>query len=651
MTNPAAAALAALLLAAAGTTADAQTAARSVRNPPLLEPKRPIHPGLLAAMKKDAPAPAGETLLDLRVAYTDGRMWNPAEARFEKVRLRGYQGTGVDPNAPHVSPTIEVAPGETVRITLHNRLPADKSCAAPAHQNAPHCFNGTNLHGHGLWVNPAGNGDNVLISINPGVSFQYEYKIPPEHPAGTFWYHSHRHGSTALQVSSGMAGALIVRGARAPSTDSPGDVDLLLKPTADQAFRERVLVLQQIQYACRDNAGKIKTNADGSYRCDTGDTGAIESYDQFGPGTWPRSGRYTSVNGLVLPTFEGARAGQVERWRLIHGGVRDTITLQFRKLDQTAKPPARLAAAAQDAFVSKSCTGAALTYHAIAADGLTMSAALVTDVLVLQPAYRWDALMVFPEPGIYCVLNAAAPAGGSVGRTEPSRQILGFVEVQPGQNVAGDLSSYLAQQLAAAAAVNIPPSARQAVVDDLRNGLKLTRFVPHADIADSEITGKQTLTFKIDVAKNPPEFQIDGKSYDPSRIDRVLRLGGVEEWTLKSDFVGHPFHIHVNPFQVVSIVDSAGKDVSAAGAQDGPAASADPQYRGLKGVWKDTLWVKNPGTSAAGQYTITLRSRYRRYIGDFVLHCHILDHEDQGMMQNVRIALPDGSGEGVSGHH
>ncbi len=40
------------------------------------------------------------------------------------------------------------------------------------------------------------------------------------------------------------------------------------------------------------------------------------------------------------------------------------------------------------------------------------------------------------------------------------------------------------------------------------------------------------------------------KPFDPNRIDRVLRLGGVDEWTLKSDFVGHPFHIHVNPFQV-----------------------------------------------------------------------------------------------------
>ena len=62
---------------------------------------------------------------------------------------------------------------------------------------------------------------------------------------------------------------------------------------------------------------------------------------------------------------------------------------------------------------------------------------------------------------------------------------------------------------------------------------------------------------------------------------------------------------------------------------------ADPQYPGLKGVWKDTLWVK-------GGYTITVRTRYERYIGAFVIHCHILDHEDKGMMQNVAIVLPDG---------
>ena len=75
----------------------------------------------------------------------------------------------------------------------------------------------------------------------------------------------------------------------------------------------------------------------------------------------------------------------------------------------------------------------------------------------------------------------------------------------------------------------------------------------------------------------------------------------------------------------------------------------DPQYPGLQGVWKDTLWVKslissptgltNPPT---GVYKIVIRTRYERYIGQFVLHCHILDHEDQGMMQNITIGIPDG---------
>jgi FtsP/CotA-like multicopper oxidase with cupredoxin domain len=136
-------------------------------------------------------------------------------------------------------------------------------------------------------VNPAGNSDNVLISVDPGVSFEYEYNIPSDHPAGTFWYHTHRHGSTALQVSSGMAGALLIRGKRLPTPKRTGDIDTLLQPSTAQPFKERVLVMQQIQYACYETVnGKqsIKTNAD----------------------------------GLVLPTFADVRAGQIERWRTRH---------------------------------------------------------------------------------------------------------------------------------------------------------------------------------------------------------------------------------------------------------------------------------------------------------------------------------------------
>ena len=73
-------------------------------------------------------------------------------------------------------------------------------------------FNTTNLHTHGLHVSPKCNSDNVFVDIQPGCGFSFEFKIPKSHPAGTYWYHPHVHGSTAVQVSSGAEGALIIRG-------------------------------------------------------------------------------------------------------------------------------------------------------------------------------------------------------------------------------------------------------------------------------------------------------------------------------------------------------------------------------------------------------------------------------------------------------
>ena len=49
-----------------------------------------------------------------------------------------------------------------------------------------------------------------LRQVAPGETYTYVYNIPPDHAGGTFWYHPHRHGSTAGQAGGGMAGALIV---------------------------------------------------------------------------------------------------------------------------------------------------------------------------------------------------------------------------------------------------------------------------------------------------------------------------------------------------------------------------------------------------------------------------------------------------------
>jgi FtsP/CotA-like multicopper oxidase with cupredoxin domain len=691
----------ALLLGAA--PAAGQNSGQFFANPPTLQERGARRPSLALTAPGAPTAPTGRRDFDLTVDYTKYEIWNPATQRPDTVRLRSYIGEGVDPKAPYVAPVIEVRPGQTVTMTLHNKLEADPSCTAHGGDvNKPHCFNGTNLHSHGLWVSPSGNSDNVLLSINPGVDFEYIFNLPPDHPAGTFWYHPHRHGSTALQVSSGMVGALIVRGDRMPTPTTTGDIDVILKNADLTAMEDRILVLQQIQYACLDAQGQVKVQTVSTpngpkivaWVCDENDTGIIEKYDYpnnaglprtvgFGPGNWVESGRFTTINGRVRPTFE-ARAGRPERWRLIHGGVRDTITFGFRKRKPNAPVVTALAARDGARFVEENCTGELLPYQQIAADGLTMGKANAVPTSTLQPGYRYDALVVFPEAGDYCVVNESAPAGGSVSREPTSRQLLGMVEVAPG-TVPVTNTTVLLQELLSAVALKVllPPEAGTKVAGELRDGLKFTSFIPHPDIAPGEVTGKQELVFFIHIPPpNPPpgdktRFEVGNKAidplnfnpndpnqfnpqpYDPNRIDRALKLGGVDEWTLQSGFVGHPFHIHVNPFQIVSITDPSGKDVSLPGAVDNAGGTVDPQYPGLSGVWKDTLWIKDllsapadfPDKLATSMYTIKVRTRYQRYIGEFVLHCHILDHEDQGMMQNVQIQIQDGAGGTAAPRH
>lgn len=614
-------------------------------------------PGLEGVQRRRLPVVSPhEAKLDLEIDFTTSTIFNPATGRDDTVKLRSYRSPGTNPKVPFVAPFIEVQPGETVRIALNNKLPAEPDCAKSVPDiNVPHCFNSTNLHSHGLWVSPSGNSDNVLIALLPGVKFEYEYNIPADHPAGTFWYHPHMHGSTALQVASGMAGTLIIRGSRLPSTDDTGqvyngDIDTLLFNADGKRVTERIVQLQQVQYACRED-GKIKTKVvDGkvvAWVCDEGDVGQITSYDQFGQTTWKESGRYTSVNGQVLPTFADATPGAVERWRVIHAGVRNSVSLQFKKMKAKAKAFDRLKASEQQSWIDANCTGDALPQWEIASDGLTHAQALTKTRNVLQPGYRSDVLVVFPEAGDYCVIDADAAADASVSWQAESRQLLGKVRVNPGEAVSGDLKAHLIKTLQAMAAATQKPDLVAPIQAAIADNLHFNAFVPHPDITESELTAPgQTMQFSV-VSKPDPTpidpnnkrtfFQVDGFPYRPDEA-RTLVLGRSEQWLLTSANGSHPFHIHVNPFQIDKIVNQATKqDVSVAG-------SGDDSYDGLKGTWRDTLWIKSG-------FDVYVRTRYERYIGEYVLHCHILDHEDQGMMQNVRVVLPDGKGGGVYGHH
>ena len=102
---------------------------------------------------------------------------------------------------------------------------------------------------------------------------------------------------------------------------------------------------------------------------------------------------------------------------------------------------------------------------------------------------------------------------------------------------------------------------------------------------------------------------IDGKQFDPNRVDQQVKLGTMEEWTIRNDTEElHPFHIHINDFQVMSI---NGEPYEAHSLQD-------------------TIPLPIHGE-------VVIRIPFRDYTGKFVYHCHILNHEDNGMMGIVEV--------------
>lgn len=132
------------------------------------------------------------------------------------------------------------------------------------------------------------------------------------------------------------------------------------------------------------------------------------------------------------------------------------------------------------------------------------------------------------------------------------------------------------------------------------------------DIEDDEVTGHRTFVLGVSEVKgyfHDTVFTINDRPFDPGRDDVVTRLGAVEEWTLVNTTpFPHPLHIHVNPFQLIEV--------------NGEPVPEKP--------WMDTVPVPAAGS-------VKFRTRFLDFPGRFVMHCHILPHEDTGMMINVNI--------------
>lgn len=472
----------------------------------------------------------GKLETTLKVAYAKNFLDVGTERKW--LWLRSYNGmlTG---------PTLRVKPGDTLKVHLVNDLPGPEQemvmkegeCAQPTHG-----FNVTNLHTHGLHISPKEPGDNVLVKVGPGHDYPYKFEILPagnpgpekarQYP-GTFWYHAHNHGSTAMQLASGMSGALIVE----------GDID---EVPEIKAARERLFLFQQLAY---------------------NDKGEVEEFKEI-EDEWSTGQRHTIINGRVKPRFK-MRPGEVERWRFIDSGI-------FEDLPVTIRP-------AQE--------GGAFKMYRIAIDGITPPKSEEVASVELGPGYRVDLLVKAPaQKGTYYLYKQPSLYSLSGKKKSPgvnNEQILAEIEVEGEDCVAGSTPSCATQI----------PVALPAPTDML------------PDIPKPKMT--REIKFKV-VNADLQLFSINNTCYDHNKPIAEPTVGDVEEWTVSNlTEIAHPFHIHVNAFQIVD-------------------AQGNPQE------WHDTIMVPPFGK-------VKFRTRFERFDGEFVLHCHILTHEDSGMMQLVRV--------------
>lgn len=491
-----------------------------------------------------------------------------------------------------VGAQLRVRPGQVLRLDFVNTHgpngqppPTNNTCPSSNH-NTPNCLNTTNIHTHGLHVSPEEPSDDVFIQVwpkddplrpsgpkNKNGRFSYIYQIPWDHAPGTHWYHAHRHGSTAYNVSQGQFGSLIV--------EEPPNQRIL------PGIRDETLIL-----------------AEALHRQPGGD----------GQQGGPRSGMNPlfTINGVNLPTIR-MRPNEIQRWRLISAsGTRvgynpimlcgdfeawlvawDGITL--------TGPPRKLNLSFRGDCINPSAAEGSIG----SARPLVLSPGNRADILVKAPA-RPTKVASLMRMGTKVFKTCDDP------RTPPPRTP-GFPN--PNQQASVNLA-YID--------VGGPP----ATPPNLPRVLPASKAAYLTPITDAEVARNPKRTVSFAVTGNnqtPNRFRIgykdsDGNSYGPEPYspDFAIRVpfNNIEEWTIENIAEqDHPFHIHVNPFQIVEIKHA-----------DGTIEEIPFERR----VWSDTVNVPRRGH-------VKIRSRFVTFRGRFVLHCHILNHEDRGMMMDVEV--------------
>ncbi len=432
------------------------------------------------------------------------------------LRTRTFNGT-----IP--GPTLSVVPGQQLSVNVTNAFPPNPAAATPGPgidpMNNPHLFNTANLHVHGVQVvphifDPVGTTDPaaMMVAIQPGSTYTYNFTIPADQPPGLYWYHPHHHGSTDVEVSGGMAGLILVKGAidNVPEIAAARDLQLAFQTINVNKPSAATPTIYDLEYAAYKPpaSGGFKPRSDYLFAVVNGQLVNLLDFTAPTASCPPGGGASNCPVATASPPPQiSMQPGEVVRLRILNGSNTLNLPLSLPGFE----------------------------VYVIGYDGVNVLAPQLlqtaTAPLLLTMGGRVELLLRAPAATGSYLLSAVADT------TDPHPwPAFGLMQI----TVAGTPVSM-------AIPTSLPTPTRE-----------------YPLIADSAITGNRTVLFSASPSTSVlfgTALTVNGAVYNETSVPPafILPVGASEVWTITNNMPeGHPFHLHTNSFEVHSVTGASG---------------------------------------------------------------------------------------------
>ncbi|HEY1766398.1 MAG TPA: multicopper oxidase domain-containing protein [Terracidiphilus sp.] len=490
--------------------------------------------------------------------------------------------------AGHESPNLRVRPGDLVIIHLKNAMtglepdaptpmPMDASTAPGCTGSTAMSLISTNLHFHGLTIPPTCHQDDVLkTSLQPGdPTFTYRFRIPVDEPPGLYWYHPHIHGFSKQQVLGGASGALIVEGIERADPQVAG-------------LPERVLIIRD-EDLMHPMAPPSRSEPVVPHFLIDRDGDAANNGTGFGKPAKDLSLNYVPV---PYPDYPPAilpmRPGERQLWRILNASAITYLNLEI--LYGHAPQPLGL----------------------VGMDGVPIG--IPGTEAHRQQAINWQTHLGIP-PGARVEFIVDGPPQGETG-------LLVTRTVDTGPGGENDPNRMLAQIVASAGApeprsrLATTPQPLPAPTEPWLGEVAPVR-VRHLYFSEKLVDPNDptsAVEFYLTVEGQTPKMF----SMNAATPNIVAQQGTVEDWIIENRSQElHAFHIHQLHFLLLD-------------------------YNGIparENFLRDTVNVPYSDGRQLAYPSVRIRVDFRdpNIVGTFPYHCHLLEHEDKGMMGTIEV--------------